>query len=231
VTEAVAARPAAAVDAVASAPAKPAAEVALARSNGDAPLSAPPKPAVAHTAEPARPPAPAPVEVERNAERFVDYRARLITVRGNYMRMYATTLALAHDGSLYTHGLAVGFQGEHFRNAAYFGYGTEWGGGADTLQRFELSWECLWSPLAQGNLLNPYLGFRAGAMMVDGKVLTGNSMRPGLALAATAGLKVQPTRLVSLTVGGGYDANVGPDLGPGAGISGYALELGASLRF
>jgi hypothetical protein len=167
----------------------------------------------------------------RTSERFVDYRARLITVRGNYMRMYATTLALAHDGSLYTHGLAVGFQGEHFRNAAYFGFGTEWGGGNDTLQRFELSYECLWSPFARDELFNPYVGFRAGGMMVDGKVLTGNSMRPGLVLAPTLGLQVRPTRLVSLTIGGGYDANIGPDLGARAGISGYALELGGSIRF
>jgi hypothetical protein len=38
-------------------------------------------------------------------------------------------------------------------------------------------------------------------------------------------------RWVLVTGGIGYDANIGPDLGPNASISGFAFDLGAAVRF
>jgi hypothetical protein len=44
---------------------------------------------------------------------------------------------------------------------------------------------------------------------------------------AGLGLQLGP---LDLTAGMGYDANLGPDLGPNASVSGYSFDLGATLR-
>jgi hypothetical protein len=150
------------------------------------------------------------------------------------MLTYATTTTPG-TGTLYTHGVGVGRQTDHFKNGLYFGFGTEDGGpfgtGADTLLRYELSWQCLWVPLGPMHVLTPYVGFRLGGMGVKSERLTGGSLKPGVVVAPMAGLDVQVLRWVVLTGGIGYDANIGPDLGPNASVSGFAFDLGAAVRF
>jgi hypothetical protein len=128
----------------------PAPKAVLAKATMPSPVS-PTAPTATAPQRPATPPAAASTEIN-----YVSYTARLLTVSGKYMRMYATTLGLSNDGSLITHGISVGRQGEMFRNSLYFGYGTEWGGGNDTLKRYELSWQFLYTPLgASCPLLKP----------------------------------------------------------------------------
>lgn len=169
---------------------------------------------------------------------FVSYTARLLAPSGSAMGTYSTT---AGWNTLYTHGFAVGRQTDHFKNALYVGFGTEYGGGPDTLLRYELSWQLLWSPFGfnpigrashtSTDLISPHLGFRIGGMGVDSQRLTGGSFKPGLALAAQAGLDLQILSWLVITPGVGYDLNVGPDLGPNASVSGYSFDLSATLRY
>ncbi len=171
---------------------------------------------------------------------FVSYTARLLAPSGSRMLNYATT-ATPGDGTLYTHGFAAGRQTEHFKNALYFGFGTEFGGGSDTLSRYELSFQLLYAPFgfdpfgqgsgASTSLVSPHLGFRIGGMGVSSQTLTGGSFKPGVVLAAQAGLDLQILRWLVLTPGVGYDLNLGPDLGPNASVSGYSFDLGATLRY
>src|SRR6185312_4769875 len=95
---------------------------------------------------------------------FAQYTGRILVVKGSKMQRYST---LPSPTSLYTHGAAIGAQTGHFRNAAYFGFGTEIGtrDGSDTLHRYELSWQCLWTPLGPYAVVTPYLGFRLGGMI------------------------------------------------------------------
>jgi hypothetical protein len=81
------------------------------------------------------------------------------------------------------------------------------------------------------HILSPYVGFRLGGMGVKSERLTGGSLKPGVVVAPMAGLDVQMNRWVLVTGGIGYDANIGPDLGPNASISGFAFDLGAAVRF
>jgi hypothetical protein len=148
------------------------------------------------------------------------------------MGQYSTTASTA---TLYTHGIGAGVQTEHFRNGLYLGFGTEdggnFGGGRDTLLRYELSWQCVWIPLGPTRILSPHAGFRLGGMGVKSERWTGGSLKPGVALAAQVGLDLQIIRSFLLTAGVGYDANLGPDLGPTASTSGFAADLGGTLRF
>ena len=154
---------------------------------------------------------------------------------GAFMLNYATTESPGAGGTLYTHGFAVGHQGDHFKNALYLGFGTEYGGvfgtGTDTLLRYEVSWQSTWAPLGTTQILSPHLGFRVGGMGVKSERLTGGSFKPGLVLAPQAGVDLMVQRWFLLTAGMGYDANIGPDLGPKASVSGFALDLGATVRY
>jgi hypothetical protein len=165
---------------------------------------------------------------------YFQYTARLLVPNGSFMLNYATTTTPG-TGTLYTHGMSVGRQTDHFKNGVYFGFGTEYGGvfgsGTDTLLRYELSWQSIWAPLGPMHILSPYLGFRLGGMGVKSERLTGGSLKPGVVVAPMAGLDVQMNRWVLVTGGIGYDANIGPDLGPNASISGFAFDLGAAVRF
>jgi hypothetical protein len=163
---------------------------------------------------------------------YVTYTARLLAPSGSFMMQYSTTTSTA---TLYTHGIGAGVQTEHFRNGLYLGFGTEYGGafagGTDTLLRYEVSWQCVWIPLGPTRTLSPHVGFRLGGMGVKSERWTGGSLKPGLALAAQAGLDLQLVRWFILTGGFGYDANLGPDLGPTASTSGFAADFGGTLRF
>jgi hypothetical protein len=208
-----------------------------------APAPVPAAPEKVAIAEPAKPvplavssptrtaitePAPAPAQPTLN---YFSYTARWITVDGEYMRHYASTLAFARSGSLFTHGFAYGRQGDDFRNAVYFGFGTEYGGGTDTLRRYELSWQFLWTPLGVRRLVSPHLGFRLGGMAVSGQVLTGDSARDGLVIAPMGGVDVNVGPVV-LTAGLGYDAILNLTLARSdAGVSGWSIDGGASIRF
>ena len=166
---------------------------------------------------------------------YVQYTARLVGTNGSFMMNYATTANPGPGGTLYTHGLGVGAQTEHFKNGVYLGFGTEFGGafgaGTDTLLRYELSWQCLWNPLGSEAWLTPQIGFRLGGMGVKSERLTGGSLKPGVVVAVLSGLNLQISRWVSLSGGIGYDANLGPDLGPTASVSGYSVDFGGALRF
>ena len=161
---------------------------------------------------------------------FIQYTGRLLVVSGASMQRYST---LASPTSLYTHGFAVGRQTENFKNAAYFGFGTEIGtrDGSDTLHRYELSWQCLWTPLGPNAIVSPHLGFRLGGMIFQSQFLTAGNAKTAFVAAAQGGLDFQLGRYVALTVGLGYDADLGPDLGPKASISGYSFDGGVSIRF
>ena len=166
---------------------------------------------------------------------YIQYTGRLLSTNGSFMGNYATTTSPGASGTLYTHGLAVGAQTEHFKNGVYLGFGTEFGGafgaGTDTLLRYELSWQCLWNPLGSEALLTPQIGFRLGGMGVKSERLTGGSLKPGVVVAVLGGLNLQISRWVSLSGGIGYDADLGPDLGPTASVSGYSVDFGGALRF
>lgn len=171
---------------------------------------------------------------------YVSYTARLLAPNGSRMLNYATT-ASPGDGTLYTHGFAFGRQTDHFKNAIYVGFGTEFGGGPDTLLRYEISWQMLYTPFgfdpigrtsrASTKLISPHLGFRIGGMGVDSQTLTGGTLKPGVVLAAQAGIDLQVFRWLVLTPGMGYDLNLGPDLGPNASVSGYSFDLSGTLRY
>jgi hypothetical protein len=161
--------------------------------------------------------------------------ARLLAFNGSFMRLYASTTSPG-NGTIYTHGISVGRQTEYFKNGAYIGFGMEdggrYGGGTDTLRRYELSWECIWIPLGSDSILSPHVGFRIGGMGVQSERLTGNSLNAGVVLAALGGFDLQLGRWFALTVGMGYDANLMPlNLGPDASVSGYSFDLGGTLRF
>jgi len=79
--------------------------------------------------------------------------------------------------------------------------------------------------------LSPHVGFRLGGMGVKSERLTGGSFKPGVVIAPQAGLDLQIVPQLVLDADIGYDANLGPDLGPNASISGFALNLGATARF
>jgi hypothetical protein len=79
--------------------------------------------------------------------------------------------------------------------------------------------------------LSPHAGFRVGGMGVKSERLTGGSLKPGIALAAQAGVDLQVVRWFLLTGDFGYDANLGPDLGPTATTSGFAVDFGGVVRF
>jgi hypothetical protein len=68
-------------------------------------------------------------------------------------------------------------------------------------------------------------------MGVKSERLTGGSLKPGVVLAPQAGLDLQISRWFLLTGGLGYDANLGPDLGPTASTSGFAADFGGMIRF
>jgi hypothetical protein len=68
-------------------------------------------------------------------------------------------------------------------------------------------------------------------MGVKSERLTGGSFKPGIVLAALAGIDLQLQRWLVLTAGAGYDQNLGPDLGPNASISGFSLDARAEVRF
>jgi hypothetical protein len=150
------------------------------------------------------------------------------------MAWYASTTTPRY-GTIYTHGISIGRQTEYFKNGVYVGLGLEDGGqfgsGTDTLRRYELSWEGIWVPLGSDSIFSPYAGFRVGGMGVKSERLTGGSFKPGVVLAALAGIGLQLGRWFAVTGGMGYDANLGPDLGPNASVSGYSFDLGATLRF
>jgi hypothetical protein len=135
--------------------------------------------------------------------------------------------------SLFTHGLAVGRQSGDFKNGVYFGFGTEIGNasGTDTLHRYELSWQFLWTPLGPDAMVSPHLGFRLGGTIFSSQFLTGDSAKTAFVAAILGGLDVQVNHYVSVNAGLGYDANVGPDLPNGASISGYSIDFGAAVRF
>jgi len=165
---------------------------------------------------------------------YVNYTARLLAPNGSLMATYATTTTPG-NGTLYTHGISIGRQTEYFKNGVYVGLGLEDGGrfgsGTDTLQRYELSWEGIWVPLGSDSIFSPYAGFRVGGMGVKSERLTGGSFKPGVVLAGLAGIGLQLGRWFAVTGGMGYDANLGPELGPNASVSGYSFDLGATLRF
>jgi hypothetical protein len=197
-------------------------------------------PAARPTAPPAQP-RPQPTRTgplitragsEPDTYTYVNYTARLLALNGSFMLNYATT-ASPSNGTLYTHGISIGRQMEYFKTGLYFGYGTQYGGpfgaGTDTLLRYELSLQGIWVPLGSDSIFSPYVGVRAGGMGVKSERLTGGSFKPGVVLAPMAGLGLQ-LGLFALTAGMGYDANLGPDLGPNASISGYSFDLGATLR-
>jgi hypothetical protein len=196
-----------------------------------APAAAPPLPEPTATATLA---GPAPRGDNQNFT-YVQYTARLLVPNGSFMGQYATTSGPGSAGTLYTHGVTVGRQTDHFKNGVYLGFGTEYGGpfgsGTDTLLRYELSWQSIWAPLGPMHILSPYVGFRLGGMGVKSERLTGGSLKPGVVVAPMAGLDVQMNRWVLVTGGIGYDANIGPDLGPNASVSGFAFDLGAAVRF
>jgi hypothetical protein len=176
--------------------------------------------------------APPPPKIQSPEFTYVQYTARLLAPSGSVMGNYSTTNGTA---TLYTHGLGIGLQTQHFRNGVYFGFGTEFGGnfgtGTDTLSRYELSWQSVWIPLGPLSILSPHAGIRLGGMGVKSERLTGGSFKPGVVLAALAGVDLQITRWFLLTGDAGYDANLGPDLGPNASISGFAANLGGTIRF
>ena len=199
-------------------------------------------PVIERSAVPMRPVPPVETAVSRSGFRadtdtvtYVQYTARLVGTNGSSMLNYATTANPGPGGTLYTHGLGVGAQTEHFKNGAYVGFGTEYGGafgaGTDTLLRYELSWQSLWTPLGSMALVSPQIGFRLGGMGVKSERLTGGSLKVGVVLAAQAGVNLNLARWFALTGGVGYDANLGPDLGPNASVSGYAFDFGGSIRF
>ena len=218
-----------------AAPAPPAAKTAVARE----------EPPAAKPAIPSAPPRPpqaakgtlvAPASgSETDSFIFVQYTARLLVPNGSFMLNYATTESPGAAGTIYTHGLAIGLQKGNFKNAVYLGFGTEDGGvfgsGTDTLLRYELSWQFIWAPLGPMRTLSPHLGFRVGGMGVKSERLTGGSLKPGVVLAPLAGIDLVVARWIVLTAGMGYDANIGPDLGPKASVSGFALDFGGTVRF
>jgi hypothetical protein len=173
--------------------------------------------------------------IETDRFLYVQYTARLLVPNGSYMLHYATTESPGSGGTLYTHGLAVGLQSQYFKNGVYLGFGTEFGGvfgsGTDTLLRYEVSWQCIWAPLGPRRILSPHIGFRLGGMGVKSERLTGGSLKPGVALAALGGFDLEISRWFVLTGGIGYDASIGPDLGPTASVSGFALDFGGAVRF
>ena len=216
-------------------PAPPAATTAVAR---EEPPAA--KPAI--PSAPPRPPQAAQGTLvapsswsETDSFIFVQYTARLLVPYGSFLLNYATTESPGAAGTIYTHGLAIGLQKGNFKNAVYLGFGTEDGGvfgsGTDTLLRYELSWQFIWAPLGPMRTLSPHLGFRVGGMGVKSERLTGGSLKPGVVLAPLAGIDLVVARWIVLTAGMGYDANIGPDLGPKASISGFALDFGGTVRF
>jgi hypothetical protein len=177
--------------------------------------------------------APAPVTwTATDSFLYVQYTARLLAPGGSFMGQYSTTSTTA---TLYTHGIGVGLQTQNFRNGLYLGFGTEYGGvfgaGTDTLLRYEVSWQCVWIPMGPTRILSPHVGFRLGGMGVKSERLTGGSLKPGVVLAAQAGLDLAISRWFLLTGGLGYDANLGPDLGPTASTSGFAADFGGMIRF
>ena len=186
-------------------------------------------------------PGAAPGEHDPDSFYFVSYTARLFAQSGRATLTYATT-AGPGDGTLYTHGFVVGRQTEHFRHGVYVGFGTEYGGGNDTLLRYELSYQLLWMPvgfdpiarstLSSTRFIVPFIGFRVGGMAVSSTVLTGNSLKPGVVLAAQTGLTLQPVSWLGLSAGLGYDLNLGPSLSRGdAGLSGYSFDFAGTLRY
>ena len=174
-------------------------------------------------------PIPAPPAAPESAF-FVGYTARLLAVNGASMGRYATTNALGGAGALYTNGFALGRHTATFDNAVYLGFGTQYGGGSETLLRYELSWQFAWRPADWGAWISPRVGFRLGAMFVQSGLLTSSALDPGIVIAPQAGIDFQVARFLVLSVGAGYDENLGPDLGPGASVSGYSIDLGASFR-
>jgi len=161
---------------------------------------------------------------------FVQYTARILVVSANAMLRYST---LSSTAALFTHGIAVGAQTEHFRNALYFGYGTEIGttDGSDSLLRYELSWQCLWTPLGGDSIISPYLGFRAGGTAFQSQFLTNDKTRGVILLAAQGGFDVHIGHYFALTLGLGYDENVNTRLADNESISGYSFDAGAAIRF
>jgi hypothetical protein len=201
----------------------------------------------AASAPPAHPPVlpPQPVDLIREGAAdfwFLGYVARLVAVSGQYMGTYATFVGPGDRSTLYTHGFVAGRQTEHFRHGLYAGFGTEFGGGPDTLKRYELSYQLLYTPFGfdpiahsshpSTSLISPHVGVRVGAAGVDSQVLTGGSMKVGLALAVQAGFDLQVFRWLVLSPGVGYDTNVGIDLNRNdAGVSGFSFDLAATLRY
>ena len=181
------------------------------------------------------PPAPAPASVSsrQSAANYVGYTGRLLTVSGKYMRTYATFASSSSDNAtLFTNGFHYGRQGELFRNSLYFGYGTQFGGGSDTLLRYELSWEALWTPMGAFGIISPHLGCRLGGILVHSEVLTGGDSKPGVVIAPTAGVDLNLGSTVVLTAGLGYDANLGVTFSHAdASTSGWSIDGGASIRF
>jgi Tfp pilus assembly protein PilF len=159
------------------------------------------------------------------------YYARLVVPRhgSRVSRQYATTMSLG-NGALYTHGIALAKQLDEFRHGVYVGLGTEVGGPTDTLDRYEFSYQFLWSPLGPQALISPHVGGRVGGMGVTDELLTNGTMKLGLVFAPTLGLDLQLRNFV-LTLAADYDLNLGPDLGPDASVSGFALDLGATVRY
>lgn len=172
---------------------------------------------------------------------FVSYTARLFAQSGKATLTYATTVGPG-DGTLYTHGFVIGRQTEHFRHGVYVGFGTEYGGGSDTLLRYELSYQMLWMPVgfdpiarssrSSTRFITPFIGFRAGGMAVNSAVLTKSSLKPGVLLAAQTGLMLQPFSWLGVSAGLGYDLNLGPSLSrDDAGLSGYSFDFAGTLRY
>ena len=194
---------------------------------------------LAASMSPARPSPAAPLMPSRSDYRsssdrdtlhFASYTGRLVVMSGSAMKSYASYLV--GDGSaLYTHGLSFGQQSDTYKNAVYVGLGTEFGGGTDTLHRYELSWQAAWAPLGMTSIVSPHLGFRVGGFMVSSDKLTAGSLKPGFVIAPQAGIDLNAGQHFVITGGVGYDVNLGPDLGPNASISGYSLDLGATARF
>jgi hypothetical protein len=170
-----------------------------------------------------------------NSSFYVQYTARLLVLNGSYMGQYASMTTPGGQGNLYTHGVGIGLQTENFKNGVYLGFGSEYGGvfggGTDTLRRYELSWQCIWAPLGLTRILSPHVGFRVGGMGVQSERLTGGSFKPGVVLAALAGADLQVQPWFVLNGGLGYDENLGPDVGPNASLSGLSLDFGAAVRF
>ena len=164
------------------------------------------------------------------SQAFVGYTAHMLVPNGNNIaKGYATTTKIG-GGALWTHGLALGSRSEDTRSALYLGYGSQ-SAGSDSLSRLEASWQYLWSAFGPGHFFNPYLGFRLGGTLLKSDLLTSGSQKLGLLGALQAGLDFQFGRHLVLTAGGGYDAILGPDLGDQNSVSGYSLDLGATLRF